>query len=57
MPVVINEFEVVTESPPASPASAPTPEAPAPLSEVQKAAELARMLSHHRQRQSRVRAH
>jgi hypothetical protein len=57
MPVVINEFEVVTESPPPSPASGATSDTPAPVSKVQQAVELSRQLSRQRERQSRVRAH
>lgn len=57
MAVVINDFEVVTEPPPAQPASGSTSNAPAAPSEAEKAAELSRALTHHKERHSRVRAH
>lgn len=57
MAVVINDFEVVTEPPPAQPASGAPSNSPAPQSEAEKAAELGRALVRHKERHSRVRAH
>jgi hypothetical protein len=58
MPVVINSFEVATvASPDATRSDFSTPEPPAPASQTQQEADLSRLLSRRRERQSRVRAH
>ena len=58
MAVVINEFEVVSEPPPAKADTGTAGEAQAPaVSQVQKASDTARRLTHHRERLERVRAH
>ena len=56
MPVVINEFEIVTEPPPASEEAGgpgPQPEETAP-SEVLRPEDVVRIYQHHRQRMARI---
>jgi hypothetical protein len=55
MPVVINEFEVVAEPPPAAPAQ-PAAEAPPPRPSL-AAQEVERLLRHEEERALRVWAH
>ncbi|WP_160174323.1 hypothetical protein [Archangium violaceum] len=57
MPVVINEFEVVPEQPPSASAKGRPEPGAEPVSEVQKATELHRLLTRGRERQLRVRAY
>ncbi|AFE04876.1 hypothetical protein COCOR_02860 [Corallococcus coralloides DSM 2259] len=57
MAVVINEMEVVSEPPPATPPGGGKGEEKAPASGVQRAHELGRGLERHRERMERVRAH
>ncbi len=57
MAVVINEFEVIPEAPPAPrPAGQPEPGG-TPASEPEKASEIARTLHRHQERLRRVRAY
>lgn len=56
MPVVINEFEVVPESP--APTTTSTPAAgPEPASNTLTVLDLERLLRHLKERQERIRAH
>lgn len=56
MPVVINEFEVVPEPPPAAPsAEDKAPPGAMPVPDTQKLAELDRLLTRDRERLLRVR--
>ena len=56
MPVVIHDFEVVSEPPP-RPAAGATPAAQPPVSELQRASALLRALTRQQERLARVRAH
>jgi hypothetical protein len=56
MPVVIHDFEVVSEPPP-RPAAGATPAAQSPASESQKASSLLRALLRQQERLARLRAH
>ncbi|HEX5749545.1 MAG TPA: hypothetical protein VFZ09_25170 [Archangium sp.] len=57
MPVVINDFEIIPETPPASANGGKPEPGPAPVPEIQRQTELHRLLTRGRERQLRLRAY
>jgi hypothetical protein len=56
MPVIINEFEIITEQTPASPEQTQTPQAPASAPPSLRPEDIERIQRRHRLRMERIRA-
>jgi hypothetical protein len=56
MPIIINEFEIITTPPPAPPGQDLTPEVPAQSPSSLRPEDIERIMRHHRQRLERIRA-